>query len=414
MASASQTLLVGLIVLLWAALILYGSSVLWWLVEVLVLRSSVHDPEDEAFAHDLDEVQVRILTVDAAEVVQATVNSVPDAVDDVHVIAEAPIDVEGAAVHVVPESFDCVATNKGRAIEWARREVPCEREYVCYLDEDTLVTSFTGLPDADVVQFTEKPIYTGSRLTYVCEVFRVGYQTEQVGFDSLRYPLYAWGGGIAFRHELEDAVTWDAATVTEDTNFVWRAADHVDLDFAVVDARFRNQAPPSLKAMVKQRRRWLSGTMQDDTLPATYVPLAFTRVVAWAFSPLVPLLVVAAYLVPGSAPGLRLYGLVSTALLCVLFCYTALGCRAYDKHPLVWPVFLLATPLAVVLHAVGAFWGVIDPVETFEVTEKVTPETIEDTHETLARGDIAAHDGTGRLVAAHADREDVGWQLFDD
>ncbi|GGN15805.1 glycosyltransferase [Halarchaeum nitratireducens] len=413
MPSVANAILVGLVVLLWAALILYGSSVVWWIVEVVALRSGVHDPGED-FAHGLDEVQVRILTIDAADVVQATVNSVPDEVDDVRVIAEAPIDVEGATVHVVPESFDCVATNKGRAIEWARREVPCEREYVLYLDEDTLVTSFTGLPDADVVQFTEKPIYTGSWLTYVCEVFRVGYQTEQVGFDSLRYPLYAWGGGIAFRRELEDAVTWDAATVTEDTNFVWRAAEHVDLDFTVVNARFRNQAPPSLKAMIKQRRRWLSGTMQDDTLPTAYVPLALTRVVAWAFSPLVPLLVVGTYLVPGGAPDLRLYGLISTALLCVLFCYTTLGCRAYDKHPFVWPVFLVATPLAVVLHAIGAFWGVIDPVKTFEVTEKVTPETIEDTHEPLERGDIAEHDGTGRLVSAHADREDLGWQIFDD
>jgi len=405
--------LVAISVLLWAALLLYGSSVLWWILEVTALRSPVHDP-DEEFAHGLDDVQVRVLTIGAEDVVQATVNSVPDAVADVRVVAEKSIDIDGAAVHVVPEGFDCEATNKGRAIEWARRHVPCDQEYVCYLDEDTLVTSLTGLPDADVVQFTEKPIYTGSRLAYLCEVFRVGYQTEQAAFDRLRYPLYAWGGGIAFRRELEDAVTWDAATVTEDTNFVWRAADHVDLDFALVDARFRNQAPPSLSAMLKQRRRWLSGTMQDDTLPWTYAPLAFTRVVAWAFSPLVPVLVVAAYLIPGTAPGLRLYGTISTVLLCALLVYTLLGCRAYDKHPLVWPVFAVLTPLAVVFHALGALWGVLAPVETFEVTEKVAPETIEDVHATLERGDVTDHDGTERLVAANADRERLGWQVFDD
>nr|WP_255494070.1 glycosyltransferase family 2 protein [Halarchaeum sp. CBA1220] len=412
MPALSSAVLTGLVVLLWAALLLYGASALWWLVEVLALRSKSYHPES-SFAHGLEEVQVRVLTIGAEDVVQATVNSVPDGVADVRVIAEKPIDVEGARVHVVPEGFECAATNKGRAIEWARREVPCEREYVLYLDEDTLVTSLTGLPDADVVQFTEKPIYTGSALAYICEVFRVGYQIEQTAFDSLRYPLYAWGGGIAFRREIEDAVTWDVPTVTEDTNFVWRAADHVDLDFAVVNARFRNQAPPSVTALVKQRRRWLSGTMQDDTLPTWYTPLAYTRVVAWAFSPLVPVLVVAAYLIPGSAPGLELYGLVSTCLLAVLVVYMLGGCLAYRKHPLLWPLFVLATPLAVVTHAIGALWGVIAPVETFEVTEKVTPETIEDVHEsTMERGDIAAHDGTERLVADSAD--EYRWQVFDD
>lgn len=168
---------------------------------------------------------MRILTVDAESVVQATVNAVPEAIDDVHVIAEAPISIDGAAVHVVPDEFDCEATNKGRAVEWARRTVPCSREYVLYLDEDTVMAGFSGLPDADVIQFTEKPIYTGSRVTYLCEVFRVGYQFEQFGFHRLRYPLYAWGGGVAVRASLEERMTWDVSTITEDTNFIWRAAD---------------------------------------------------------------------------------------------------------------------------------------------------------------------------------------------
>ncbi|MFC6887839.1 hypothetical protein [Halorubrum trueperi] len=34
-----------------------------------------------------------------------------------------------------------------------------------------------------------------------------------------------------------------------------------------------------------------------------YRPLYYTRIVAWAFSPLVPLLVLAAAVFPGTAPG---------------------------------------------------------------------------------------------------------------
>jgi cellulose synthase/poly-beta-1,6-N-acetylglucosamine synthase-like glycosyltransferase len=169
------------------------------------------------------------------------------------------------------------------------------------------MTGFEGIPDADIVQFTEKPIYTGSRLAYLCEVFRVGYQFEQLGFHRLRYPLYAWGGGVAIRHEIEDEITWDVSTITEDTNFIWRAAESRDLTYRLVDARFRNQAPPSMKSLIKQRRRWISGTIRDGgLLPVSYRPLYYSRIIAWAFSPFVPILVLFAYLFPGTAPSMEL------------------------------------------------------------------------------------------------------------
>ena len=240
--AAANPALAAVVAALWIALALYGASAAWWLVEATVLaRGGGVDPEEVEWGYD--DVQVRILTIDAEPVVQATVNAVPDGIDDVRVIAEADIEVDGADVHVVPDTFECDATNKGRAVEWARRHVPCDREYVLYLDEDTIMAGFEGLPDADVVQFTEKPLYTGSRIAYLSEVFRVGYQYEQFAFHRLRYPLYAWGGGVAVRSSLEREITWDVATITEDTNFIWRAADEVGVSFAVLDVRFRNQAP---------------------------------------------------------------------------------------------------------------------------------------------------------------------------
>ena len=397
-------------VVLWAALAVYGFSAVWWLVEVAVLSFRWDRNAEEVWG--LDDIQVRVLTVDAEPVVQQTVNALPTDLADVRVIAEADIDIEGATVHVVPEEFDCVATNKGRAVEWARRNVDADEEYLLYLDEDTIVTELTGLPDADFIQFTEKPIYTGSRLTYLCEVFRTGYQFEQLGFHRLAYPLYAWGGGFAIRREIEAEIGWDVATITEDTNLIWRAAKEYDLSYQLVDARFRNQAPPSLKAMLKQRRRWMSGTVGDDhLLPPLYRPLYFTRVIAWAFSPFVPFLALASYLLPGTAPGMELYGLISTALLGILFVYMLFGLVAYRKHPFLWPIFLLLTPVAVVLHSIGALWGVVSPVTNFEVTEKVTAETIE-TANRLDDGALADHEGTDRLLRESADEFETG--LFND
>ena len=400
-----------LAIFLWTALGVYGFSSVWWLIETFVLSYKWKGDSEDVWG--LDEIQVRILTVNAVPVVQQTVDAIPAGLTDVRVIAEEDIAIDGATVHVVPEAFTCDATNKGRAVEWARRSVDCDKEYVLYLDEDTIVTDFTGLPDADFIQFTEKPIYTGSRLTYLCEVFRTGYQFEQLGFHRLKYPLYAWGGGFAIRQAIEQDIGWDVATITEDTNLIWRAADEYDLEYQLVDRRFRNQAPPSVKSMLKQRRRWMSGTIKDDhLLPLWYRPLYFTRVVAWAFSPFVPVLAIASYLLPGTAPGVELYGLISTALLGVLFVYMFLGLIAYRKHPLLWPLFLLLTPLAVVLHAVGALWGVLRPIEEFEVTEKVTAETIAQANQSLTQGELQEHDGTGRLLrGSNAEYET---SVFDD
>jgi len=391
---------------LWAALLVYGFSSLWWIVEVAIL--SYHWDRNAEEVWGLDDIQVRVLTIDAEPVVQQTVNALPDDLADIRVIAEADIDIQGAEVHVVPEDFECIATNKGRAVEWARRNVDANEEFLLYLDEDTIVTELTGLPDADFIQFTEKPIYTGSRLTYLCEVFRTGYQFEQLGFHRLAYPLYAWGGGFAIRREIEAEIGWDVATITEDTNLIWRAAKEYDLKYKLVDARFRNQAPPSVKAMLKQRRRWMSGTVGDDyLLPLLYRPLYFTRVIAWAFSPFVPLLALASYLLPGTAPGIELYSILSTALLGILFVYMFFGVIAYRKHPFLWPVFLILTPLAVVLHSVGALWGVVSPVENFEVTEKVTADTIEQVNR-LDAGALAEHDGTDRLLRDSEDEFEKG------
>ncbi|EMA47210.1 glycosyltransferase family 2 protein [Halococcus saccharolyticus] len=407
-----DTLFLVMVVSLWVVLGLYGLSALWWLVETAGFSWGWRG-KNRTEEWGVEDVQVRVLTIGAEAVVQGTVDSIPDGIDDVRVVSEREIDIDGATVHVVPESFDCTATNKGRALEWARRNVDCDKEYVLYLDEDTLVTGFTGLPDADFVQFTEKPLYTGSWLTYFCEVFRVGYQFEQYGFHRLSYPLYAWGGGIAVRHSIEQQITWDVATITEDTNFIWRAADRSEVSYRLVDARFRNQAPPSLRAMIKQRRRWMSGTVRDGSLlPRRYRPLYLTRAIAWGFSPVVPALVAAATFLPNAFPYRRLYTVLSIGLFGILFVYMFAGVVGYRKHPVLWPVFVVLTPLAALFHAVGALWGIVRPIERFEVTEKVSPTEIEVEHPELEPGAIADHDGTERLVRESTD--EYSWTPLDD
>jgi hypothetical protein len=353
----------------WGLASLYAVSNLFWLYEaVAALR---HDPP--AVEWGLDEIQLRVLTIDAESVVQETVDSLPDGLDreQVYVVAESAIEIDGAEVAVVPDSFDCRAENKGRALEWANRNVDCDREYVLFLDEDTHVTDLPGLPDSDVVQFRERPVRTDSRLAYWAEIVRMGYQFEQLAFPRFEIPLYAWGGGIAVRRSLEERVGWNYPSIVEDTSFVWRAAHEHDAGFEVMHEKWRNQAPPSLRAMIQQRRRWLAGTVaEEDYLPVEVHGWLLLRNLAWVVSPGVPVLVWLTFLLSSSFPLRAEFRLLSVVFLAFMFVWLIVGFVYYD-----WPLgrdLLLAPlePAVMALHSLGATIGAIDPPTTFEQTEK--------------------------------------------
>jgi len=354
---------------LWGVTILFGATALLWVVLTYVIGRGYETPPNE---YGLEDVQVRIMTVDAAAVVQETVESLPDGLEDVHVIAEDAIDVAGATVHVVPEEFEARAVRKGRAQEWARQALDCEKEYVLYLDEDSIVESFDGLPDADIVQLREKPRRTGSSLSYLADVYRMGVQIEQRAFARLSIPLFAWGGGIAVRSDLEDQVTWDRETLVEDTAFVWAAFKEYDIDFALAESVCRNEAPPSLYEIMQQRRRWAAGNLRaSKMLPFRYQLLTRVRNYAWALSPIVTLLVMPLSLVGVSVAYGGLFLAASMGLALFTAFWFLRGVVYYGDRHLGWALALPLAPLVTVVHSMGTVAGILSPPENFRVTTKV-------------------------------------------
>lgn len=374
-------LIPGLINLVfWGMLGLSVSTMVFWLYEQYVGLVRYEQPEIE---HAPDAVQVRILTIGTdPALIQQTVDSLPDSVSDIRVITEQAIDVTGATTHVVPSSFTCVAEKKGRALEWARRNVPCDKEFVLYLDEDSQADEFEGLPDADIVQFGEKPFKTDSLITYWIEVFRMGFQVEMRGFSMFSIPLYAWGGGIAVRTELEDQVTWNFESIVEDTSFVWRAARDYDIDFKYCQTKFRNQAPPSIKALIQQRRRWFAGSVSEiQLLPGRLFVLSVLRNGSWVLSLFVPILLVTLlFPIPLSMP----YGVfvpLATGSGLFLFSWSIIGTRYMDEKVSLAPIILLLAPALSIINALGAFYGTVQPPDGFTVTEKTSDNTITQTAE---------------------------------
>jgi hypothetical protein len=363
-------------VILWSIVLLSVCSVAYWTyLMVFVARGD----ESASPEHDLSAVQVRILTVDSPRIVQESVDAIPAAITDRHVIAEQPMDIEGATVHVVPNAFECEAIRKGRALEWARRNVPCGKEYVLYLDEDSLMTDISGIPDADVVQFRERPRRSQSLVTYLAEIFRMGFQVEQRAFPSLSVPLYAWGGGIAIRNELEDRITWEKPTMIEDTTFVWNAAAmDGGVDFTVAPAKFDTQAPPTIRAMISQRSRWLAGSQQESgLLSPSYRLLTTVRNLAWALSPAVPFLTFVPFFVPGTVLFETAFQVVSVVVFSFVIVWSVLGVAYYDESPSTGVLLLVLSPIISLLHSLGAFIGLVSPPTDFSVTRKVKPELVE-------------------------------------
>ncbi|WP_440990337.1 glycosyltransferase family 2 protein [Haloarchaeobius baliensis] len=357
--------------LLWATTALFALTAFVWAVLTYVVGANYEPPEP---VHGGDDVQVRILTIDAESVVQATVDSLPAELDDVRVVAETDIDVDGATVHVVPDEFDCDAVRKGRAIEWARRAVDCDREFVLYLDEDSHMASFDGLPDADVVQLREQPRRTGSVLSYLADVYRMGVQIEQRAFARLSIPLFAWGGGIAVRESVEQTVTWDRETLVEDTAFVWAAAQQLDdLTYELASTTCRNEAPPSLSEITQQRRRWAAGNLEAATvLPLRYQLLTRVRNFAWALSPVVTLVAIPlSVLGLGVVTGGGLFLLLSLGLGALTLFWYARGLQHYGRDGLKWTVALPLAPLVTVVHSMGTVVGILNPPGEFRVTKKV-------------------------------------------
>jgi len=262
---------------------------------------------------------------------------------------------------------------EGRAVEWARRVVGTDREYVLYLDEDSLLESFEGLPDADVVQLRERPRRTDSVVSYLADVYRMGVQIEQRAFARLSIPLFAWGGGIAVRTAVEDEVTWDRETLVEDTAFVWAAAQRIgDFSFELATATCANEAPPSLGEITQQRRRWAAGNLDAAAdLPLGYEIITRVRNFAWALSPIVTVIVLPLSLLGVGVAASGLFALTSLGLgVLTLFWYLR-GVVYYGRDKLEWALAVPLAPVVTVVHSMGTVAGILDPPGEFRVTEKV-------------------------------------------
>ncbi|WP_435362087.1 hypothetical protein [Haloarchaeobius sp. DFWS5] len=293
-----------LFVLAWGLVVLYGVST--YLRVSGVARARRYRPPQPPFAHGPADVQVRVVSTGDGAKAQTTVDSLLAAAPDldIRVLSETPIDVEGATVHVVPAEFACDATPTGRAHEWARQHVPCHREYVLSLKAGTHVTDFHGVPDADVVQFRGQPTRTGSPVAYLATIAGVGGHADRFAFPTRATPPAGVDGcGLAVRHELDQTVGWDDASLLPDSAFLWRAVRDHGADVTEVSTRWETASPRTISESFRKRLWQTLGTLREwKTLPPTWLGALTARNLSTVVWPVVPVLLLLGVAAPVPLP----------------------------------------------------------------------------------------------------------------
>lgn len=338
------------------------TAILGWVALAIVGSAVIRDE----LVWDAADVQVRIITVGSSpQVVRRTANKAAEHFDDIHIVSEVDMPpAPNTTVHVVPDDFDSEAEHKGRALDWASKNIECDREYILYLDEDSILPEFSGLPDDDIVQLRERPQRSYKWTPFFVDTYRLGWQYEMNGFTQISYPLYLWGGGVAVRQSCEDEVGWDQYAIAEDTHFLWRAISQ-GFTYNISPDSIRNQAPPTVRQLLKQRRRWASATFAASShLPLHWRTAVIIRTLLWAMSIIIlPLMIIL------GAGVVTLHPLLVITLLAPIL-WALIGSAPADKSVRTAIVSLVLFPIWHTINAAGALWGLLSPVDDFEVVEK--------------------------------------------
>jgi hypothetical protein len=272
------------------------------------------------------------------------------------IISANPVDIPGAEVKVVPKDFKCQAKFKGKDLEWGRRNHPFE--YTLYLDEDSLC-DFEEIPVADIVQFQEVPTAKNLFIAAI-EAHRIGFQIEQAFFEKTG-PLHLWGGGFAIKRWLEDKITWDRMSITEDTGFIFSI--NIPYKFKFSKKKIYNQAPLRIKDLIKQRWRWASGTLHDAKYLQSKIRKAFVyfRTLNWG------LWIIYVTLLPIIFPIGYLFTL---PMFIQAMIWSAVGARIMRLNIPQSIVVILIAPIAVYIHSLGTFLALFKRQKEFKVTPK--------------------------------------------
>ncbi|TPX40949.1 hypothetical protein SeMB42_g05812 [Synchytrium endobioticum] len=207
----------------------------------------------------------------------------------VHVLTDEPYFFENINCYTCPKLFSTGQSKyKARALEWYRQTMKyTEYDWILHLDEESVVDDETVRRILDFIWY-EKAYHWGQGVILynqykywtnwiftVADAIRVGDDLSrfQLQYTYFHRPIFGCHGSFLLTNGLvENAVTWDLGSLTEDYQFSVHAWDKGYM-CGKVPGIVREQSPMDLMGFLKQRRRWYVGIRR--------LPLALPKI--WAF-----------------------------------------------------------------------------------------------------------------------------------
>ncbi|KAI0869639.1 glycosyltransferase like family 2-domain-containing protein [Hypoxylon argillaceum] len=277
------------------------------------------------------------------------------------------------------------AKYKARSLEWFRVNLEIkDDDWVLHIDEETAIDEYlvrtcidfiTRQGDKDVgtgVIHYNLPGYYNNALTAVGDMLRLQDDWFRVpGLANYRnyIALGVHGGFLLVRGIVENAVTWDTDSLTEDYWFLLGAKDK-GYRFGWVPAIAREMSPESIKDFIRQRRRWYTGMSRLGRLSGTLEALSCAWNLFW------PLYILLDYADKTPRPMWFFYFLCLDAAVPQAIMMMTLLIQDIDAGlPLRGMVYtqlvsLILAPMSVLVSGWAAFWGLFWPDKDWYVIRK--------------------------------------------
>ena len=308
--------------------------------------------------------------------------------------------------HVVPEGYTTLkgAKWKARALHYvveqhAVEKVPLKDVWVLHLDEESQLhlSSLAGISEFITNPRNANSIGQGeikyNAYNYGKHVFITWIDSLRSGddigrfrfqFRLLRRPLFGMHGSFILAPiHIERRFGFDLGgkgSVTEDAYFALKCASE-GIRFGWVNGYIREQSPFTMKAILKQRRRWYCGLMMlsfDRSIAiGTRLPL-LANTLLWSIAWVGPIITVVALTFGGYFPHTLL---LLAALVQGFYASTYMvgACRnlrdvkqlmPWWNRLLIYFGTLVVTPLTNAVEGAAVLYGIVRPVKTFDVVHK--------------------------------------------
>ncbi|KAI8908504.1 glycosyltransferase like family 2-domain-containing protein [Gorgonomyces haynaldii] len=308
----------------------------------------------------------------------------------VHVLTDEPYFFENINCYTCPKSFKTANSKyKARALEWYRQTMRyTEHDWVLHLDEESVIDDESVKRVLEfiwyehdyhwgqgVILYNQYRYWTNWVFT-VADAIRVGDDLSrfQLQYSYFHAPVFgAHGSFLLCNGAVENAITWDLGSLTEDYQFATHAME-LGYKCGKVPGLVREQSPMDLIGFLKQRRRWYVGIRR--------LPLLLPKI--WWFFWTIGTLslygtiasIILGFFVPLGTP--RWFGFLKDFSFCTFVYLYLIGIFIQDldkkKNPILIilhiPMTIVIQFIACILEAWAVMYGLIFPPADFDVIKK--------------------------------------------